>query len=148
MEIPDSREQVKIWQRTRPLQPPVTEGLQTIASAALTAAAVYGNWSQRMQGPQREMLITLREQQIAAARCLKGIYRMATGVPLQVVGSAPANQTMDAALRMNYGRSLKALRSYESRCTDQEYGAVFETLAMREREHCRKIAELMGMLQV
>ncbi len=148
METPDSREQVKIWQRARPLQPPVTDGLQAIASAALTAAAVYGSLSQRMQDPHRKILVALRDQQIAAARCLKGIYRLATGTSMQIVGSAPANQTVDAALRTNYGRSLKALRGYESRCTDQEYGAVFEALAVREREHVRKLAELMGMLQV
>lgn len=148
MEIPDSREQVKIWQRVRPTQAPVTDGLQAIAASALAAAAVYGSLAQQLQGKQREMAMTLREHQLSAALCLKGIYRMATGTPLQIKGSTPATQTMDAALRRNYGHSLKALHGYESRSADGEYGAVFEALAVREREHCRKLMELMGQLQV
>lgn len=148
MEIPDSREQVKIWQRTRPAQQPVTDGLQALAAAALTAAAAYGTLAPQLQGKQRETVLTLREQQLSAARCLRGVYRMVTGTPMQVKCSTPVTQTVDAALRTNYGRSLKALRAYEGRSGDGEYGGVFEALAVREREHCRKLAELMGMLQV
>lgn len=148
MEMQDPREQVKIWQRTRPVQASVTEGLQPLAAAALATASVYGSLVRQLQGTQRELAVQLREQQLGTVRCLKGIYRMATGNPMQVGSSTPAVETAEAALRKNYGRSLKSLSAYESRSADSEYGAVFEALAVREREHCRKLTELMGMLQV
>lgn len=148
MEMHDPREQVKVWSRVRPTQQPVTEGLQALAAAALASAAVYGSLAQQMNGAQREMARQLREHQLAAARCLKGVHRLASGTLMQLGSSTPAIQTAEAALRKNYGQSLKALHAFESRSADSEYGAVFEALAVREREHLRKITELMGLLQV
>ena len=146
MEIHDPREQIKVWNRVRPIQQPVTEGLQALAAAALASAAVYGSLAQQIQGTQREMAKQLREQQLMTVRCLKGVHRMAGGTPMQLGSSIPVIQTAEAALRKNYGQSLKALRAFESRSADEEYGAVFEALAMREREHLRRITELMGLL--
>ena len=146
MEIPDSREQVKIWQSARPTQAPATEGLQALALTAFTAAAVYGDLMPQLQTTQKEMASQLRQQQLKQVRCLKGIYRMAMGVPLKVAAATPATQTLEGALRRNYTRSMKALRAYESRSADSEFGAVFEVLAAYEREHCKKIIEWMGML--
>lgn len=146
MERLDPREQVKVWNRVRPVQQPVTEGLQALAAGALAAAALYGALAKQMNGVQRELALLLREQQLSTARCLKGIHRMAGGAPMQIGGGAPTLQTAEAALRKNYGQSLKALQAFESRSADGEYGAVFEALAVRQREHLRKITELMGLL--
>ena len=148
MEIYDPREQVKVWSRVRPTQQPVTEGLQALAAVAMTAVAVYAALAKQLGGPQRELALQLREQQLAVARCLKGIRRMAGASPMQIEGAALPIQTAEAALRKNYGQGLKALRAFESRSADEEYGAVFEALAVRQREHLRKITELMGLLQV
>lgn len=148
MEMHDAREQVKVWNRVRPTQQPVTDGLQALVAAALASAAVYGSLAQQMNGIQRELARQLREHQLSVVRTLKGIHRMASGAPMQLGSSAPVVQTTEAALRKNYGQSLKALHAYESRSADGEYGAVFEALAVREREHLRKITELMGLLQV
>ena len=65
---------------------------------------------------------------------------------MQLESAPPALQTAEAALRKNYGQCLKALHAFESRSADGEYGAVFEALAVRQREHLRKITELMGLL--
>ena len=147
METHDPREQVKIWQRVRPVQTPATDGLQMLTASLLESISVYTALLRRLQGMQRETAMQLREQQIQAVRCLKGIYRMATGNVMQIAGIAATVETTEAALRKNYGRSLKALTFYESRSADGEYGAVFEAMAVREREHSRKITEWMGMLQ-
>lgn len=148
MEIPDSKEQIKVWSRVRQSQLPVTEGLQAMAAAAMTAAAMYSSLAKQLQGTQRELALQLREQQIAVVRCLKGVYRMASGETMQISCGAAELQTMEAALRKLYGQSLRALHAFETRSADGEYGAVFEALAMREREYLRKNAELMGLLQV
>lgn len=148
MEIPDSREQVKIWQRTRNTQPPASDGLQMLAAGALRTANAYGTLAYQVMGVQKEQMKQLREQQLSAVRCLKGIYRLATGQTMKVQVNASAEQNIEPALRQIYGQSLKACNAYESRSGDSEYGAVFEMLAAREREHCRKIAEIMGALQV
>lgn len=148
MEIPDSREQVKVWQRVRPAQVPVTEDLQPLAATALNAALGYGELARQLTGIQKELALQLREQMLVTVRCLKGIHRMAGGRPMQLGGSTPVLQTAEALLRKNYGQGLKALHAFESRSADGEYGAVFEALAVRQREHLRKLAELMGFLQV
>lgn len=148
MEIPESKEQVKVWNRVRQPQLSVTEGLQSIAAAAMAAAAQYESLARQLSGTQRELALQLREQQISVVRCLKGVFRMAGCGPMQVNCGSAALQTAEAALRKLYGQSLRALHAFETRSADGEYGAVFEALAVREREHLRKNTELMGLLQV
>ncbi len=148
MEMPDISGQTRIWQRVRGEQVPVTDGLPAMVTAALTEAAIYGVLTRRTQGPARELLQQLREQEWANARCMKGIYVLVTGTPLAVTAPTPEVEQTEIALRKCYGSSLRALAAYEGKMGREEYGPVFEMLAAREREHCRKITEIAGLLCV
>lgn len=148
MEMPDIGGQTRIWQRVRGEQVPVTEGLPALVAAAMTEAAVYGVIARRTQGPARELLLQLKEQELAHARCMKGVYVLVTGTPMAVTAPTPEVEKTEIALRKCYGRSLRALAAYEQKMGREEYGPVFEMLAAREREHCRKITEIAGLICV
>ena len=49
-------------------------------------------------------------------------------------------------LRRCYGKELRLLKEYENRCSDAEYGPVFDRLAQRGRDHCCTVLELIGKL--
>ncbi|MBE6933485.1 MAG: hypothetical protein E7462_00295 [Ruminococcaceae bacterium] len=144
----DTPEQVKIWKRIRGDAQPITDGLPGLTAGALAEATLYGNLARQIQGPGQKILLSLQEDALSAARCLKGIYQIATGMAMNVAAVPPANENTDVALRKSYGRALKTLTAYESRSHHGEYGAVFSCLAAKKREHCCKIAELMGLLGV
>ncbi len=137
-------EQVKIWQRVRNDAPPVTEGLPGLAAGALARAALYAALARQMQGPGRSILLQLQEEEQHCARCMKGVYRMATGTAMQVASVPPTYEKNEAALRKCYGQSLKTLAACDSRAYDPEYGPVFGMLASKMRGNCCKLAELMG----
>ena len=148
MELPDLHAQTKIWQRVRSEQPPVTDGLQSLVAGAMTQAAVFGSLSRQVQGPGRELLLQLRDQELSHARCMKGIYVMVTGKPMAVTAAPVTKELPEIALRKAYGRSLRALKAYEEKAGREEYGPVFELLAAGQRENCRKIAEITGLVCV
>ncbi len=148
MEYFDPREQVKIWQRVHQTQPNVIENLQPMVAIMQENAAVYSHLARQLQGRGRELAMHLHEQQLAAVRCLKGVHRLVAGSVLQVGSSGATMESSEAALRKAYGQTLKTVTFCESRSADREYGAVFEALGVRQREQCRLLAELMGLLQV
>lgn len=137
-------EQVRIWQRVKGETPPVTEGLPGLAANALAQATLYGSLARQMQGPGRNILLALQEDELRCARCLKGIWRMVTGTRMQPAAVPLPAENMEAALRKSYGQSLKTLAAFESRAFHPEYGPVFAHLAAKKREHCCEIAELLG----
>lgn len=139
-------EQVKIWQRSRSNVPPATDGLPALAAGSLSRAALYGALSRQMQGPARSILGQLQEEEQQCARYVKGIYRMITGVPMQVAPVPPSFEKAEGALRKCYGQNLKALALCDGRTQEPEYGAVFSHLAAKKREHCCKLAELFALL--
>lgn len=126
----------------------VTDGLQALAASVLRSAAVYGSLLQQLQGPKKDIVRQLYQQQLETLHVLQGIYALATGRRMNVQTEQQALENIEPTLRRTYGQSLKNLAVYEKRSADGEFGVVFEALAVREREHCRKIAELMGLLQV
>ena len=148
MEYFDPREQVKIWQRVHQSQPNVTDGLQPMAASMQENGAIYSRLARQLQGRGKELALQLREQQLVAVRCLKGVHRMVTGNMLQAGCGEPTVESTEAALRKAYGQTLKTVTFCESRSADREYGAVFEAVGVRQREQCRLLAELMGLLQV
>ena len=145
MDYSDSREQVKIWQRSKEEIQPVTDGLPGLAANALAQSALFGALARTAQGTKRSILLNLQEDGLFCARCLKGICRMVTGQPLQPASVPISADNPDAALRRCYGQSLKALAVYEGRAFHPEYGPVFGCLAGKMREHCCKIAQLLGL---
>lgn len=130
------------------METPVTDGLQALAAAALRAVTVYAGIARQLQGAQKELAIQLWQQQLETLHVLQGIYRLATGMHMNLKNEEMLLENIEPALRKNYTRCLKALAAYENRSADREFGTIFEALADREREHGRKIAELMGVMQV
>ena len=141
-------EQVKIWQRVKGETPPVTEGLPALAAGLLASTALYAVLARQMQGPGRSILQHLQEEEQHCIRCLKGVYRMATGTAMQVASVPPSFEHTETALRKCYGQTLKSLAACDSRAYDPEYGPVFGMLATKMRAHCCKLAELMSLLGV
>ncbi len=140
----DTPEEIKIWQRVRGEATPITDGLPALAAGALAEAAFYGKLAQQAQGQKRKILLQLQEEELYHARCLKGIYQIATGTAMQVAAVPISAEQTTVALRKSYGRSLKALNLYNGHSDNSEYGAIFACLAATERTHCCKIAELMS----
>ena len=137
-------DQVKIWHRVKAEAQAVTEGVPGLAATALAQAALYSALARQMQGPAKNILLTLQEEQQHCARCLKGIYRMATGNPMKPAVVPPSAENREAALRKCYAQSLKNLAVYDSRAFHPEYGPVFTHLAAKTREACCALVELMG----
>lgn len=148
MDLPDSREYVKIWQRTRGEAPPIIEMLPSLAAGALSRAALYGELMRRMQDPGHKALHTLQDGEQHFALCIKGIYRMAAGTRMHVSAVAPQADTTQAALRKAYGQTRKALHILESGRYDPEFGPVFAALGADMQLRCCKLAEIMGLLRV
>lgn len=143
----DTPEEIKIWQRVRNEVPPVPDGLSGLAANALALSSLYGNLARQL--PQgRKILLQLQEEALSAARSLKGIYQLVTGVPMEVGAVPPTFENAQSALRKSYGQTLKVLRAYEARESHPEYGCVFAQLAAAERRHCGWLTELMGLLGV
>ena len=141
----DSHEQLKIWQRVRGNAPTI-DGLPGLAARALTQSALYEALSRQTQGPGRNILLHLRDAQLENARCIKGVYRMITGVAMKVVAVPPTVENLEISLRKSYGQSLKTLNAYQARANDSEYGGVFQCLTAKEQSLCCKLAELMGLI--
>lgn len=148
MEQFDTGMEESVWQRihgetsARPAQ-----SLQALAAAELSEAAAHLMLSRQLQGKEKAMLRQIYEEDQAHAACLKGIHYFTFDKPLAIRHIPPAPESPVLALRKAYGRKLRALHQYESRIDDPEYGAVFQTLAHQEREHCRLILELVGNLK-
>ena len=137
-------EQVRIWQRVKGETPPVTEGLPGLAASALAQASLYGTLARQMQGPGRNILLALQDDEQRCARCLKGVWRMVTGNRMQPAAVPLPSENREAALRKSYGQALKTLAAFESRAYHPEYGAIFSNLAVKKREQCCALAELLG----
>ena len=142
----DTSEQIKIWQRMHTDSRCVTDGLSALAAGALAEAAAFGALAGRTQGPPRKILLQLQEDELCHARTLKGLFQILTGTPMNIAAIPPSQDKIDVALRKSYGKALKALSAYENRLSNGECGAIFACLAVKKREHCCKIAELMGLL--
>lgn len=138
--------QMKIWSRVRLPQGNAAENLQPLLAAALGEAAVFAALLRQMPTASHLLLRQLREEKLAHARCIQGIYMLTGGGKLKA-GVAPVKlERPEAVLRRSYGRTLQAVRAYEDWAGDPEYGPVFRWMERREREHCAMIAQLMGML--
>lgn len=144
----DTEMESRVWQRVRgeaTSQP--TQSLQSLTAAELSEAAAALMLSRQLQGKEKAILRKMYEEDHAHALCLKGMHYFTFDQPLSIRHIPPAPETPVIALRKAYGRKLRALREYESRTGDPEYGAIFRSLALQERQHCRLILELVGILK-
>ena len=142
MENIDANMEQRVWQRVRGEGKP--GGLQALAAAEQSAAAVYLMLSRSAQGLEKAMLRQLFERERSHGRCLNGMSILSDDRALSVRTAPPANDRPEVALRKCYAQTLRAIREYESRREDGEYGHVFREMARQEREHCRMILELLG----
>ena len=140
----DTPEEIKIWQRVRGETTPITDSLPAMTAGAIAEAALYGKLAQQSQGHRKKILLQLQEEELRHIRCLKGIYQIAAGTPMQVAAVPISAERAEIALQKSYGRALKALQFYDRHSGHAEYGAIFSCLAATERTHCCKIAELIG----
>jgi rubrerythrin len=148
MDTFDAKLEKRVWQRVRGEESVDPAGsLRGLAAREWTEAAVYLMLSRQMQGREKTMLRRLFEEEQAHGACLRGIYALTAGEPLNIRTQPPAPEPPETALRKCYGRELQAAEAYSARTQDPEYGAVFAKMAEQEREHCRMILELLGNLR-
>ena len=148
MEQFDTVMEDRVWQRIHGDKPPRPEqSLQALAAAELSEAAAHLMLSRQLQGREKAILRKIYEEDQSHAASLKGIHYFTFDTPLAVRPIPPAPDAPIIALRKAYGRKLRTLKQYEGRFDDPEYGAVYQTLAQQEREHCRLILELVGTLK-
>ena len=147
MDYYDSEKAQRVWQRVSGKEAPPLQSIQALASAELNEAAVHWMLSQQLQGKERALLRRIFEEDQAHTACLKGIHFFMEDQPLSVRPVLPSPEAPVLALRKSYGRKLQALREYESRASDPEYGHIFRKLAQEEAEHCKNILQIVGYLK-
>ncbi len=155
MDTIDREKAARVWQRVRgenapapaPEQPAGTQGLLELIAEEWVDATTYLNLSRRFQGKPSAVLRKMYEEEQAHGACLKGIYTLISGSRPTVRAVPPAQENPETTLRRCYGREMRCLAQYEARSDHPEYGQVFARLAEQEREHCRRILELLGSLK-
>ena len=147
MEQYDTGMEQRVWQRIKGADCPPQKGLQALAAAELTEAAVLLMLSQQLQGKEKALLRKIYEEDQNHAACLKGIHYFTTDSPLSVRPVPPAPDAPVLALRKCYARKLRAQKEYESRASDPEYGSVFRQLAEDEGRHCKMILQIVGNMK-
>ncbi len=119
---------------------------QALAAAELEQAGIFLQLSRQAQGRENALLRRLYEEEKAHGAMLRGIGVLTTG-KCPSMRIAPARQTApEVALRKCYGATLRAMKEYENRMADPEYGPAFAELAGQERAHCGLILEVLGGL--
>lgn len=136
----------RVWKRVRgeAAPEPPKPGVRALAAGEAGEAAVLRMLAGQMQGRDRTLLRDMAEAEQDHAACLAGIHFFTTGTPAALRPVSAAPESPETALRKCYGRKLRALREYESRASDPEYGHVFAELARQERHHCRTLLEIAG----
>ena len=141
----DAAKATRVWQRVQASQPDA-EGLPALIAGEMEDAATYIHLAKRLGGKEGQFLRRMAETEQSHAACLKGIYTLITGEPINPRIPPLRQEPADRTLRRCYGREMRCLAQYEARANDPEYGPVFTRLAAQEREHCMAVLELIGKL--
>ena len=149
MEHYDTAKATRVWQRVQTsLQPqPDTQGLSALIAEELEDAATYAQLAKQFGGKDGQTLRRLAETEYSHAACLKGIYTLMTGEPINPKIPPLRQEPADRTLRRCYGREMQCLALYEKRSADPAYGPVFARLAQQEREHCHTVLAILGSLK-
>jgi len=145
----DTQKAARVWQRVQhDKQEPVTQRdpLPALIMEQLQLSAAYLQLARQLSGQDGAVFVRLAREAKTQAVCLKGILTLMTGQPPECGSAPPQLSTIDAMLRRCYGKELRLLKEYENRCSDAEYGPVFDRLAQRGRDHCCTVLELIGKL--
>ncbi len=146
MENYDAAKATRVWQRVQASQPEA-EGLPALIAGELEDAATYIQLARRLGSKEGQVLRQLAATEQSHAACLKGIYTLMTGEPINPRIPPLRQEPAERTLRRCYGKEMRCLAQYEARTSDPEYGPVFARLAAQEREHCMTVLELIGRLK-
>lgn len=147
----DSQKAARVWQRVQ------GEGHLPAVKSGQYPALIQDQWqlstfymqlSRQMPGKDGAVLLRLAREARAAAMCLRGICSLTTGQSAALSPIPAQPSPAEAMLRRCYGQELRLLKEYENRCGDAEYGAVFTALVQRAQEHCCKLLELIGSMNM
>lgn len=148
MQAYDPEKAARIWDRVRQ-QSAVgldVQKLPALINEERTDAATYLLLARQFQGKHNLLLRQMAEQEQTHAACLKGIYTLVSGKRSPEYTPQPEEAPLETMLRRCYGREMRSLAAYEARSSDPEYGQVFSRLAAQERDHCRRLLELLGSM--
>ena len=143
--------ETRVWQRvqgkTEGAASTLPEGLPALIMEQLQLSSIYGQLSHQAGGQSGGTYMRLSRESRMQAVCLKGIVILMNGhSPAPAAAPVQAMQP-DILMRRCYGAELRLLKAYESRCSDPEYGPVFNRMADRSRDHCCTLLELIGTLK-
>lgn len=144
----DPEKAARVWDRVRQHPPAAmdVQKLPALINEERTDAAIYMMLSRQFQGRHAQLLRQMADQEQTHAACLKGIYTLVSGKRAAEYTPQPEAAPVETVLRRCYGREMRSLAAYEARSSDPEYGQVFSRLAAQERDHCRRLLELLGSL--
>ena len=111
-----------------------------------TAAENYGRLAKCFSGWQAEALGRMAKEAKAQGSCIGGICALISGEAPERALPCPDAGMISVRLKKAYGRAMHLLSACEGYCKDPEYGPVFQRLAIKQQEHCRKILEIIGSL--
>lgn len=141
-------EEEQVWRRVLGNEEESPEGmdLRALLLSAMEAAAAYRQLSELVAGKQKERVRRLYEGEQANIACLRGMHRLSSGTVMKPKAMRVAGEPAAKLLEKCYHRTKQAMTEYTARTVDREFGAVFQKMADREREHCVLITELLGEL--
>ena len=111
-----------------------------------TAAENYRRLAGCFSGWQAEALNRMAREARAQSACIGGICALVLGETPEKSFPLPDTGTLAVRLKKAYSRAMRLLAACEGYTTDIEYGPVFQRLAAKQQEHCRKILEIIGSL--
>ena len=138
----------QVWQRVQSQREEASRrDLRQLQREAMELAAVYRGLSGQLAGRNREGVLQLYrgEKDNAAALAGIGILSRRGGEGVKVW--QPGKEAPDKVLERCYHRTRRCVTEYLARSADGEFGLVFEKLAMREKEHCVMLAQVLGSLK-
>ena len=135
------------WESPRRAGPVDGRQLGELILASQGAAENYRDLARCFQGWQREALQTLAREARAQRACLAGIRHLVTGEDGKVPAVQPDTGPIPIRLKKAYLRAMRLLTACDAHTAEAEYGPVFQRLAQRQQDHCRKLLEIIGSLQ-
>ena len=120
--------------------------LRGLVLESLTAAENYRRLAGCFSGWQAEALNRMAREVRAQGSCIGGICALVLGETPEKSFPLPDTGTIAVRLKKAYSRAMRLLSACEGYTTDIEYGPVFQRLAAKQQEHCRKILEIIGSL--
>ena len=145
----DTQKAARVWQRVQqekqePAFAQRNDRLPALILEQAQLSATYLQLARHLSGQDGTVFMRLAREAKAQAICMKGILTLMTGQSPDTTGTAAQISAIDAMLRHCYSKELWLLKEYETRCSDPEYGPVFDRMVQRGREHCCTLLELVG----